>query len=130
MSLEILLPRRLAPDLGTALPVWTAAFATVLLGLAIGSSLGRSRDDDDPLGRRSAAGAIGSVAGTWITSYVVIPSVDVPTAFLAVAALVAVAGALRAGRDRAPAPAPTLPASATEHADAQRRIAARKGHAA
>src|SRR5262245_4474315 len=176
MAVEILLPRRLAPELGTTLPVWTAVFVTVLLGLAIGSSLGRGRDDDgrasqsettrwllaaaaiaaEPLlglgravaaapgdlslgtrallsmavggflpsvalgsiypvavaralrgvkergpalGRISAAGAVGSLAGTWVTSYVVIPHVAVPAAFYVVAGAVALTGLLRAGAD-------------------------------
>jgi hypothetical protein len=54
MALEILLPRRLAPEVGTTSAVWTAGIAVVLTGLALGSALGgRSADADDAPGREA-----------------------------------------------------------------------------
>jgi len=179
MALEILAPRRLAPLLGTSTPVWTAALAVVLVGLAAGNLLGgwlsdrgggrrleavllllaavalvaapvtgppvaratrawplvgrtlaamaaaafvptvllgavypvvarRAMAQGTPsrvLGRLAAAGAAGSLVGTFVTSYVLIPHLGVSTSLAVVGApLVAVAlftlrpSALRAAR--------------------------------
>lgn len=176
MALEILLPRRLAPEVGTTSAVWTAGIAVVLTGLALGSALGgRGADADDApvrearrlalaallaavapflaraaagaapggvatrafagmlaggflpcvalgsvypvaaaralrharhrgraLGLLAAAGAVGSVLGTWGTSYGLVPWVAVPTAAYAVAGLLALTALGRLGADPAP----------------------------
>jgi len=54
MALEILLPRRLAPEVGTTSAVWTAGIAVVLTGLALGSALGGRGADADDAPRREA----------------------------------------------------------------------------
>ncbi|HVG94969.1 MAG TPA: fused MFS/spermidine synthase [Planctomycetota bacterium] len=175
MAFEILVPRRLAPWLGTALPVWTSTFAVVLAGLALGAAVGgwvadrvrrgvgepvvfllaavgilaapelgkaaaaygvhlgavegavvtttvaaflplfllgmvypfaardavvRSREPGPALGRLSAAGALGSVAGTFATSYGLLPRVGVTLAHGIVAGMLVLAGLLRAGGPR------------------------------
>lgn len=187
MAIELLLPRRLAPDVGTTSAVWTAGIAVVLTGLALGAALG-GRGADEPgaerrearrlllgallacaapflaraaaaaspggpalralfgtvaggllpslllgavypvaaaralrtarrkgaaLGRLAAAGAIGSVAGTWATSFGLIAHLPVTTGFYAVGGALALTALLRAGRDRDAVPPTPTSATAT-----------------
>lgn len=70
MAVEILLPRRLAPDVGTTLPVWTASIAVVLAGLALGNALGGAWADAPTAPRREAGvwwlAAVATALAPWL----------------------------------------------------------------
>ncbi len=55
MAVELLLPRLSARHLGTSAEVWTALFAVVLLGIALGNALGGRLADARPSPRTEAA---------------------------------------------------------------------------
>ena len=117
-----LLPRAL---LGTAIACLPAA---ILLG-GVGPAVAKEAIERSPtspgraLGRVAAAGALGSVLGTFATGFVLIPALSTSSALGVLAALVAVLGAIRALEPdpaapraaekppprRAPLPAPTAP---------------------
>lgn len=69
MALELLLPRLVARHVGTSLEVWTAVFAVVLVGIALGNAWG---------GRLAGTGAsrTGWVLGGAAGAVAAIPSLD------------------------------------------------------
>ena len=71
MAVELLLPRLSARHLGTSAEVWTAVFAVVLGGIALGNSLGGRLADARPSPRTEAL-----VLGLSALSVAAIPTLD------------------------------------------------------
>ena len=66
LCVELLLPRLLAPELGTSAVVWTSTIAVVLGGVALGNTIGGRRGDRVP--SRRTEGALLLAAGASVAA--------------------------------------------------------------